>query len=442
MFEDIEADNLDAPDDGPDSPPPINFSHVHPHPDSETRCVTIEEVEDDGGTQFGHYFEPIPDAGWALREGETKFEGYRRYQEEDGEDSYSPFENAEEWDLAQWLIKNVGQTQTEEFLKLLITQNHTKLSFHNNRSFLQKIDELPHEPGWSCRKIIVRGNLEDENEAPLQEELELWSHDPVECVKELISNPFFKEDMAYSPARAYADCTGQHRVIDEMWMANWWGKTQQKALPKGATIVPIILSLDKTSLSQFKGDKSAWPVYMSIGNIAKAKRHQASARATVLIGYLPAGKLDCFTSDVCSLAGYRLFHHCMALLLHTLIAAGQNRVKMVCADSLCLVSCCKENQCPKCLVAANERGNGFESALHDPESTKDILERRNIGQHPPEFEENGLRAVYKLFWAEMPHANIFLAFTPNLLHQIHKGMFKDHLVKWCINIIREDEMDA
>ncbi|KAG1892025.1 hypothetical protein F4604DRAFT_1875493 [Suillus subluteus] len=462
MIEEVEAENLD---DTPD----VDFlhqdaapGHVHrrPSPDTDnnlalhkTRRVTVEEVEDEGGMLFpdnGRYFEPQPDAGWALHKGETNFERYRTYQEEEGEDPWSPFENAEisltreEWDLAHWLVKNLGQTQTDEFLKLPITQNHTKLSFHNNRSFLQRMDKLPRGPEWSCKKVTVRGNCEDENGEMLQEEVELWSRNPVECVKELIGNTSFKEHMAYSPAKVYADHAGQDRVIDEMWTADWWGE-KQKALPEGATIAPIILSSDKMSLSQFRGDKSAWPVYMSIGNIAKAKRRQASARATVLIGYLPASKLDCFTPDARSLAGYRLFHHCMALLLQPLIGAGSDGVEMVCVDSWvrpyvadfpeqCLVSCCKENRCLKCLVAANERGDALNSAMRDPE--------RKIGQHPPEFEANGLHAVYKPFWADLPHADIFLAFTPDLLHQLHKGVFKDHLVKWCLDIIGEDEMDA
>jgi hypothetical protein len=45
-------------------------------------------------------------------------------------------------------------------------------------------------------------------------------------MKELIGNPSFKEHMAYSPAKAYADCAGKHRVIDKMWTADWWGKKQ------------------------------------------------------------------------------------------------------------------------------------------------------------------------------------------------------------------------
>ncbi|KAG2362581.1 hypothetical protein BDR07DRAFT_1451090 [Suillus spraguei] len=211
-------------------------------------------------------------------------------------------------------------------------------------------------------------------------------------MRELIGNPSFKADMAYTPARAYTDDVGHHRVIDEMWTADWWGE-KQKVLPKGAMIAPIILASDKTSLSQFQGDKSAWPVYMSIGNIAKAKRRQASARQTRVYPILAA-----YVTDF---------------------------------PEQCL-----------CLVAADERGDGLDSAMCDPESTKDVLQRCKNGQHPPEFEENGLCAIYKPFWADMPHADIFLVFTPDLLHQVHKGVFKDHLIKWCLQIISEEEMDA
>ncbi|KAG1833658.1 hypothetical protein DFJ58DRAFT_719411 [Suillus subalutaceus] len=385
MIEGVEVEDLDTPD--------VDFCHediapchvrARSGPEMDTsptlnkiRHVSVEEVDNEDGTSltdFGRYIEPQPDAGWALGEGETRFETRSREQQEGGEEPWAPFEDAEEWGLAQWLVQNLGQTWTDEFLKLRI------VSFHNNRSFLQRVDKLPHGPGWSCQKVNVCGNCEDEDGELLQEEVELWSRDPVECVKELIGNTGFKADMAYSPARAYADRGGQHRVMDEMWTADWWGE-KQKALPEGATIAPIILSSDKTTLSQ-----------------------------------------------------YRLFHHCMALLLHPLIAAGNDGVKMVYADSWicrvypilaayvadfpeqCLVACCKEIE---------ERGDALHSEMRDPKTTKDILQ-----------------SIYKPFLADMPHADIFLAFTPDLLHQVHKGVFKDHLVRWCQQIIGEEEMDA
>ena len=104
-------------------------------------------------------------------------------------------------------------------------------------------------------------------------------------------------------------------------------------LPKGAVLAPVILTSDKTNLSQFSGDKQAWPVYLTLGNICKGIHHQPSSHCSILIGYLPVTKLTCFSEGAHANAQYRLFHQAMRMLLRPLVAAGQDSVLMTCANS-------------------------------------------------------------------------------------------------------------
>ncbi|KAJ7369103.1 hypothetical protein DFH08DRAFT_675881, partial [Mycena albidolilacea] len=108
----------------------------------------------------------------------------------------------------------------------------------------------------------------------------------------------------------------------------------------------------------------------------------------------------------------------------------------------CLVACCKENRCPRCLVSHLNRGdNILHCLLCDEALTLATLDNHRNRWDTPAFEEDGLHAVYKPFWAALPHTDIFASFTPDLLHQLHKGVFKDHLISWCTKIVGAEELN-
>jgi len=64
----------------------------------------------------------------------------------------------------------------------------------------------------------------------------------------------------------------------------------------GATIIPIIISTNKTQLILFC-NKSAYPIYLTIGNIPKEVRRKPSKCAYVLLGYLPTTRLEGITNQ-------------------------------------------------------------------------------------------------------------------------------------------------
>ncbi|KAH7907715.1 hypothetical protein BJ138DRAFT_1014064 [Hygrophoropsis aurantiaca] len=435
--------------------------------DVEQPTRNIQNPSDEPGThREGRWSSEFPsdkNAGAVFQKGLTTFERIRDEEILKPGEVLGPFESEEEWELAKWLIKNVGANQMEVFLKLPIVRERISAQYRTKSDLLGLVDSLPGGVKWDCEEITIQGDCVDNNGKPLTETLELWHRDPVEIMKELVGNPLFKDVMAYEPQRLFVDAEGENRVINEMWTADWWWNLQSR-LPDGATIAPIILSSDKTQLSHFRGDKSAWPLYLTLGNISKSIRRQPSSHSTVLIGYIPVGKYDCYTDKAKQFARYRVFHYCVRLVLESLAKAGREGIKMVCSDGYerwmwpilaayvadypeqCLVACCMENRCPICKVGRDDRGTHCETPLRDKQETLDLLRRQDNNTHTPAssklYQELGIRHIVPPFWADLPHCNIFEAFTPDLLHQLHKGVFKDHLVKWCTAIVGEKEIDA
>ena len=155
--------------------------------------------------------------------------------------------------------------------------------------------------------------------------------------------------------------------------------------------------------------------------------------------------------------GHQLFHEVMKILVKLLMKAGCDGVRMHCADGFickayptfaayiadypkqCLVVGCKENACPQCTVPLNQHGDPIYSIEHDPNKTIEVLCQKAHNKNPKEFNDWSLHSISP-FWINLPCCNIFACITPDLLHQLHKGVFKDHIIKWATKMVyRESE---
>ncbi len=58
------------------------------------------------------------------------------------------------------------------------------------------------------------------------EHLEMWYHDPLKIVRELLGNPIFKDVMQYMPIQLFMGADGKEQVFNEMWTGEWWWRIQ------------------------------------------------------------------------------------------------------------------------------------------------------------------------------------------------------------------------
>jgi len=104
------------PPPGPEIPPA----------EAERIRATVEDAEDEG-LRSAYYIKEFPanlGAGAVWGDEVPFFEKIRQEQVENGSSRWGPFEDQDEWELAQWLIRNIGQNQIDAFLNLNIVSTH------------------------------------------------------------------------------------------------------------------------------------------------------------------------------------------------------------------------------------------------------------------------------------------------------------------------------
>ncbi|KAG1748112.1 hypothetical protein EDB19DRAFT_1630396 [Suillus lakei] len=385
----------------------------------------------------------------------TAFESYKNILQ-GAENVWAPFESRIDYEVAKWAkLRGSGSTAFSELLAIDGLREALGLSYQNSRELNQVIDQqLPcRRPRFKHEEIIVA-----------DEAFDVYSRDVMECVKALYSDPEFSPHLNYAPERHYADADKTIRMYHDIHTGKWWWSTQAKLETKkpGATVIPIILSSDKTQVTMFR-NKSAYPVYMTIGNIPKEIRRKPSQRAWILLAYLPTSKLDHITNKAARRrTATNLFHACLRHILEPLKVPGEDGVAMASGDGVVrrghpIVACysadypeqllttgIKSGECPKCDIPHKELGSP-----HFPVNLRDlnaILAALSLVDEDYDLwrracQECGIKPVFKPFWLDLPYTNIFQSITPDVLHQLYQGIIK-HLIEWIKEACSEAEIDA
>ncbi|KAJ8496749.1 hypothetical protein ONZ45_g12346 [Pleurotus djamor] len=369
------------------------------------------------------------------------------------EEIFAPFKSQMDWEVARWAkLRGSGSTAFSDLLKIAGVSEKLGLSYRNSQELNSIIDNsIPSQrPQFTHREVTIAG-----------ESFDIFSRDIIKCIRALYSDPEHAPYLCFSPKRHYTDADQTERLYHDMHTGKWWWDTQVavEARTPGATIIPIIISSDKTQLTLFR-NKSAYPVYLTIGNLPKSIRRKPSRRGQILLAYLPTTNLSHIKNKSSRRRALsNLFHACMQYILSPLETAGVDGIVMRSGDGVarrchpifacfvgdypeqCLVTGTFSGQCPICLCPHNELGDyPCEHPFRSMDDVRRALNHVNERNFARICKDAQLRPVRKPFWSSLPFVNIYASITPDILHQLHQGVMK-HLISWLGIVCGEEEFD-
>ncbi|KAF8262344.1 hypothetical protein EI94DRAFT_1773205 [Lactarius quietus] len=379
-----------------------------------------------------------------------------------GEDDFFPYSSRPEFELADFLYRTVQMAGTKISDLMDIWAAYQRIydvdaehgpPFSNCQDLYKTIDSTEvGDVAWQAFSVEFDGESSGDLEIPswMRKTYEVWFRDPLQVAEAQIANKDYASEIDYAPKRVFSK--EEKRQYSDFMSGNWaWEQADIIAKDPeahGSMFVPIVLGSDKTTVSVATGQNEYYPLYASIGNVQNHVR-RAHRNAVSLVGFLAVPKTDKQHEDSLEFRKFRrqLFHSSLTHILHSLkpwmtkpriTRCGDGHLRRVIyglgpyiADypEQVLLSCVVSGWCPKCTARPTNldddptailRSHHHASALQEAfESEPRVL-----------WDGYGIINYVTPFTAHFPRADIYELLSPDLLHQIIKGTFKDHLVDW------------
>ncbi|KAH9988442.1 hypothetical protein BJV74DRAFT_885330 [Russula compacta] len=221
----------------------------------------------------------------------------------------------------------------------------------------------------------------------------------------------------------------------------------------GAMFVPIVASSDKTTVSVATGHQEYHPVYMSPGNLTNITQ-RSHGNALLPVAFLPIPKTSKKHRQTAQFQTFcrQMYHASLACVFEPLKDGMTTPEVVKCPDGhfrraiyglgpyiadypeQVWLTGIVQGWCPKC--TARPENLDAPGARWRTQTTTDFL----ISTWDPGilWTDFGVRADILPFTHGFPRADIHDLLTPDLLHQVIKGAFKDHFVMWVNEYLYEE----
>ncbi|KAF8800429.1 hypothetical protein BYT27DRAFT_7262837 [Phlegmacium glaucopus] len=377
---------------------------------------------------------------------------------------YFPFHDEDKFHIADFLFTctQMSAGNIDILMNLWASrqeQKHEEVDppFSNARDLHTRIDSIPlGNIAWEAFKVMYDGEVPPDSPSWMTKEYEVWYWNPLDVMEAQIGNPALSREIDYAPKRVLGR-DGKRQYTD-LLSGNWaWDQADAIASnpdTHGAMFSPIILGSDKTTVSVGTGQNEYYPLYALLGNVQNHVR-RAHRDAVAVISFLAIPKTGRDHQDSAALQKFRhqLFHSSLTRILMPLrpwmetpriTRCGNGHYRRVIyglgpyiADypEQCLLACVVSGWCPRCTARSDNLDGEPEDAIQRSHEHTTALHEAFDGDLKELWEGYGIIGDIVPFTVHFPHANIHELLSPDLLHQIIKGTFKDHIVTWVVQYL-------
>ncbi|KAI0676186.1 hypothetical protein C8Q78DRAFT_1065111 [Trametes maxima] len=368
---------------------------------------------------------------------------------------WAPYRDRVVFELADLLYRKEQMPASNintllELWTVTLAKHSDTAPFATQAELYETIDNTPlGEVKWQSFDLMFSGDRPSgtSSRVPpwMDDKFRVFYRDPMTIIRNMLSNPDFKGEIDYAPVREFSE--GKRRL--QNFMSGEWAWRQAA---QGSSFVPVILGSDKTTVSVATGQNDYYPLYCSIGNVHNNVR-RAHRNVVSVIGFLAMPKTNRQDANDPHFRKFRrqLFHTSLGRILESLrpwmekpdvVRCGDGHFRKVfygigpyIADypEQALVACIVQGWCPICMrpKVDLEKGAGLPRGRVHTEFAVQEFELGDL------WDDYGIVGDIVPFTNDFPRADIHELVAPDILHQLIKGTFKDHLVTWIEKYLKD-----